>query len=136
VNFLWRRTNLIALPMIKSVFTVYPYPFPGKPRLLRPNAALRWYHRPNHSPTAPLIALKLNLNVGLHGSHHVMLMQKHQTTCKHLKTQTWGDHLDQHYTAKTHGRCFILSTQDFIDLPNRYYSCYGGIDFLPSTLLP
>jgi len=84
-------------------------------------------------PLRRLLRLKLNLNVGLHGSSQGNAYAK--AFLDYLQafedTEALGRHLDQHYSAKTEtGRCLSYQPGKFTRLPNRYYSFrYGGIDF-------
>lgn len=84
-------------------------------------------------PLRRLLRLKLNINVGLHGSSQGNAYAK--AFLDYLQafedSQSLGHHLDQHYTAKTEtGRCLSYQPGHFTRLPNRYYSFrYGGIDF-------
>lgn len=84
-------------------------------------------------PLRRLLRLKLNINVGLHGSHqgnaYARAFLDYLQTFE--DTESLGHHLDQHYTAKTEtGRCLSYQPGQFTRLPNRYYSFrYGGIDF-------
>ncbi len=84
-------------------------------------------------PLRRLLRLKLNINVGLHGSNQGNAYAK--AFLDYLQvfedTEALGKHLDQHYTAKTEtGRCLSYQPGKFTRLPNRYYSFrYGGIDF-------
>lgn len=84
-------------------------------------------------PLRRLLRLKLNINVGLHGSNQGNAYAR--AFLDYLQafedSETLGHHLDQHYTAKTEtGRCLSYQPGKFTRLPNRYYSFrYGGIDF-------
>lgn len=84
-------------------------------------------------PLRRLLRLKLNLNVGLHGSSQGNAYAK--AFLDYLQafedTEALGRHLDEHYSAKTEtGRCLSYQPGKFTRLPNRYYSfSYGGIDF-------
>lgn len=84
-------------------------------------------------PLRRLLRLKLNINVGLHGSHQGNAYAR--AFLDYLQafedSESLGHHLDQHYTAKTEtGRCLSYQPGQFTRLPNRYYSFrYGGIDF-------
>jgi hypothetical protein len=84
-------------------------------------------------PLRRLLRLKLNLNVGLHGSSQGNAYAK--AFLDYLQafedTEALGRHLDEHYSAKTEtGRCLSYQPGKFTRLPNRYYSFrYGCIDF-------
>jgi len=84
-------------------------------------------------PLRRLLRLKLNINVGLHGSSQGNAYAR--AFLDYLQafedSESLGHHLDQHYTAKTEtGRCLSYQPGHFTRLPNRYYSFrYGGIDF-------
>lgn len=84
-------------------------------------------------PIRHLLRSRLDLDVGLHGSHTGEAYAK--GFLDYLKAfQLPGDlaqHLDKYYTAKTDtGRCLSYQPGKFTRLPNRYYTFrYGGIDF-------
>lgn len=84
-------------------------------------------------PLQRLLRLKLNFNIGLHGSSQGNAYAKAflDYLQKFEDSESLGQHLDQHYTAKTEtGRCLSYQPGQFTRLPNRYYSFrYGGIDF-------
>lgn len=84
-------------------------------------------------PLRYLLESKLDLDVGLHGSHQGRAYA--QAFLDYLRgiesTAALQKHLDRHYTATTEtGRCLRYQPGSFTRLPNRYYTFrMGGIDF-------
>ncbi len=84
-------------------------------------------------PLRRLLRLKLDLNIGWHGSSQGNAYAR--AFLDYLQafedSGQLGRHLDRHYTAKTNtGRCLSYQPGQFTRLPNRYYTFRsGGIDF-------
>lgn len=84
-------------------------------------------------PIRRLLQLKLDLDVGWHGSRAGDAYTK--AFIDYLKAFTdplqLKHHLDNHYNAKTEsGYCLHYKPSNFTRLPNRYYTFrYGNIDF-------
>lgn len=84
-------------------------------------------------PFRRLLRLKLDLNIGWHGSGQGNAYAK--AFLDYLlaieDSGALSRHLDSHYTAKTEtGRCLSYQPGQFTRLPNRYYTFrYSGIDF-------
>lgn len=84
-------------------------------------------------PLRRLLQVKLDFNVGWHGSGQGKAYARAFLDCLNgFSAQgELATHLDRHYTAKTEtGRCLRYEPGSFTRLPNRYYTfrC-GGIDF-------
>ncbi|MDX2096473.1 MAG: metallophosphoesterase [Leptolyngbyaceae cyanobacterium bins.59] len=84
-------------------------------------------------PLRRLLELKLDLDVGWHGSFQGQAYAKAflDYLCAFDSPEALATHLDRHYTAKTEtGRCLSYQPGTFTRLPNRYYTFRaGGIDF-------
>ncbi len=84
-------------------------------------------------PVRQLLRLKLDFDVGWHGSSQGKAYAWAFLDCLQRlgDSQEVARHLDRHYVAQVNGsRCLQYVPEQFTRLPNRYYTFrYGGIDF-------